>query len=77
MLHYVRQVVTNCVCLLFGAEQWVHSEFLELFHWNLLLPAVAEKGAKRAMRVNQNSKAAARQLNNELNYNTDSHYNSL
>ncbi len=33
MLHYVHQLVANHVCLLFGAEQVVYSEFLEPFHW--------------------------------------------
>ncbi len=31
MLHCVHQLVSNCVCLLFAAEQVVYSWFLELF----------------------------------------------
>ena len=27
MLHYVHHIVTNCVCLVFGAEQVVYSVF--------------------------------------------------
>ncbi len=45
MLHYVHQLVSNCVCLLFAAEQVVYSWFLELF-----LPP---KATMRAVRVNQ------------------------
>ncbi len=41
MLHYVHQLVSNCVCLLFDAEQVVFSKFLKLFH-RKKLPAVAE-----------------------------------
>lgn len=41
MLCYVQQLVTNCVCLPFGAVQIVHSGFLELFHWKQL-PAETE-----------------------------------
>lgn len=53
MLHYVHQLVLNCVCLLFAAEQLECSGFLELFLW-------------KALSVNQNSNVAAWQLNNEL-----------
>ncbi len=31
MLHYVHQVVSNCVCLLFAAEQVMNSSFLRDF----------------------------------------------
>ena len=31
MRHYVHQLVASCVCLPFGAEQVVHSWFLELY----------------------------------------------
>ncbi len=41
MFHYVHQLVANCVCLPFGAEQGVFSVFLEPFHWKQL-PAAAE-----------------------------------
>ncbi len=40
MLRYVHQLVSNCVCLLFGAGQVVYSGFFELVHWKQL-PAVA------------------------------------
>ena len=53
------------MCLLFGAEQVVYSGFLEFFLWKQL-PAAAQNDAMRALRVNQNSKVAAGQLNNEL-----------
>ncbi len=33
MLHYVHQLVSNCVCLPFGAEQVVYCGFLEHFYW--------------------------------------------
>ncbi len=41
MLHYVHQLVANCVFLLFGGVQVVYSRLLELFHWKQL-PAAAE-----------------------------------
>ncbi len=44
MLWYVRQLVVNCVCLLLGAQQVVHSGFLEPFHWKQL-PAAAGNDA--------------------------------
>ncbi len=51
MLHYVLQLVTNC--LLFGAEQVVCSGFLR----DVFVEAAAvEKDAMRAVRVNQNIK---------------------
>ncbi len=31
--HDVHQQLSNCVCLLFGAEQVVYSDLLELFFW--------------------------------------------
>lgn len=37
MLHYVCQLVSNCVCLRFGAEQVVYSGFLELLTENSCL----------------------------------------
>ncbi len=56
MLHRVHQLVTNCVCLWFGAEQEAYSRSLELLSWKLL-PAAAENAAENvavsAMRVNQ------------------------
>ncbi len=33
MLHYVHQLLSNCVCQLFAAEQVVYSGFLQLFLW--------------------------------------------
>ncbi len=33
MLHYVHQLLSDCVCLLFAAEQVVYGGFLQLFHW--------------------------------------------
>ncbi len=33
MLHYVHQLVANLSCLLFGAEQVVHSHFIRAFLW--------------------------------------------
>lgn len=27
MLHYVHQLVANCVCLLFGSVEWIHQSF--------------------------------------------------
>ncbi len=33
MLHYVHQLLSDCVCLLFAAEQVVYSDFLQLFLW--------------------------------------------
>ncbi len=65
MLHYVHQLVSNCVCLLFAAEQVVYRGFIELYTCKQL-PAVAKNDAVRAVRVNQNSKVAVGQLNNEL-----------
>lgn len=50
MLQSVRQRVTNCVCLSFEAEKVAYRPFY----------------LGRAMTVNQNSKDAAGQLNNEL-----------
>lgn len=41
MLQYVRQLVTNCVCLLFHAEQVAHEGYLELSHCKQL-PAAAQ-----------------------------------
>ncbi len=58
MPHYVHQLVSKCVCLVFAAEQVVYSGFLEIFHWKQL-PAAAKNNAMRAVRVNQNSKVAA------------------
>ncbi len=52
------------LCLLSYAEQVVYSGFLALFYWKQL-PA-AENNAVRAVRVNQSSKVATGQLNNEL-----------
>ncbi len=65
MLHYVHQLVVNCVCLPFGPEQVVYSWFLKLFLWKQL-PAAAKNQAIRAVRVNQNSKVVGWQLNIEL-----------
>lgn len=45
MLHYVHQAVTNCVCLLFLAEQVVYTEFRDLFHWKQL-PAALYKSVE-------------------------------
>ncbi len=42
MLQYVHQLVVNCVCLPFGAQQAVYSGFLELLRWKQLL-AVGQK----------------------------------
>ncbi len=39
MLHYVHQLVSNCVCLLFAAEQIVYTGFLELLLWKQLRAA--------------------------------------
>lgn len=33
MLHYVQQLLTNFVCLLYSAEQVVYSTSLEIIHW--------------------------------------------
>ncbi len=41
MPHYIHQLVVNCICLLFVAEQVVYSGFLQFFHCKQL-PAVAE-----------------------------------
>lgn len=68
MLHCVHLLVTNSVILLFCAEQVVCCEFIEL----LQLPALAVNNAIRAVRVNQQSKVAARQLNNKLKLTTKS-----
>ncbi len=57
MLHCVHQQVTNCVCLLFGAELLMYTGFLELFRWKQL-PAAAENDALGVVRVNQNSEIA-------------------
>ncbi len=40
MLHNVHQLVANCVCLLFGAEQVVYSGFMKALCCKQL-PAVA------------------------------------
>ncbi len=61
MLHFVHQLVANCVCLLFGAEQVVYSGFLEFYHWKQL-PAASGKNAIRVMWLNKNSRLE----NNEL-----------
>ncbi len=53
MLQYVHQLLSDCVCLLFGAGQVVYGGFLELFHWKQL-PAAAEN--KDDERRNQNRK---------------------
>ncbi len=55
MLHYVHQLVTDFVCLLFGAGQVVYSEFIKAF---LFKTAARCKQLMRAVRVNPNSKAA-------------------
>ena len=47
-LHFVHQLVSNCVCLLFAAEQGVYDGFLKSF--------VLENEALRALIVKQNSK---------------------
>ncbi len=65
MIHCVLQLVSNCVCLLFDADQVVYSGFLELFLWKQL-PCVAENDAIRAARVNQHSKVDVGQLKSEL-----------
>ncbi len=39
MLHYVHWLVSNCVCLLFGAEQIVYSGFMGGFCWKQLAAA--------------------------------------
>lgn len=53
MLHYFHQLVADCGCL-FGADQVMYSWFLKrfLFMW------------MRAVRVNQNRKAAERKNQN-------------
>lgn len=55
MLHFVPQLVANCVCLQFGAEQVVCSGFLELL-CRKQLPAAAGKETMRPVRGNQNNK---------------------
>ncbi len=65
MLHYVHQVVSSCVCLLFGAERVMYSGYL--ISENSLytaesrcgLLAVGENNTSKVMRVNQNSKVVA------------------
>ncbi len=52
ILRYVHQLVTNCVCLPFSAEQVVYSGFLE--HFTLLNNSMRVKG------MNQNGKVAGR-----------------
>ncbi len=44
MLHYVHQLVSNCVCLLFGGEQGVYRGVLELLRWKHLPAAAAAAG---------------------------------
>ncbi len=46
MLYYVHQLVADCVCPLFGADQVVYSGYLELFCWKQL-HAVAENNTMR------------------------------
>ncbi len=58
MRHYIHQLVANCVCLLFGAEQAVYSEFLQLTAETA--PAAAESDDIRTMSMNQNSKVVGR-----------------
>lgn len=64
ILHCFQHLVANSVCLQFGAKV-VYSGYLELFLWKQL-SAVAKNNVMRAVRVNQNSKCVARQLNKEL-----------
>lgn len=54
MLHYVDQLVSDCVCLPFDVEQVVFSRLSELFH-EKQLPAAAKIDAVRFVSVNQNS----------------------
>lgn len=58
MLHHVHQLIANCACLLFGAEQAVFSGFTEAFYsWN---------DAFRAVTVNQNIYLQQQNQNNKL-----------
>lgn len=52
MLHYVHQIVTNLVCLLFDAGQMVCSGFLESFSLKVAASCSRKEEKKR---VNQNS----------------------
>ena len=58
-LHYVHQRVSDCVCLLFAAQQVVDRGCLQMFPWKHLATE-AKKNAMRAVRLNQNSNVVAR-----------------
>ncbi len=57
MLHYVHQLVTNCVCLLFGAEQVVYSGGFRAFS---LITAACWKWCYRSSEGEPNSKVVGR-----------------
>ncbi len=46
MLHYVHQLVSNCVCLLFSAGQVVYSWFLNHLWWKQLLSTSGNNAEK-------------------------------
>ncbi len=46
MFHYDHQLGSNYVCLLFGAEQAVYGEFLELFHRKQLPPTAENESGE-------------------------------
>ncbi len=60
MLQYVRQIAANFVCLMFGVGQVAYSGFIRVFCSLLLLEMLM-----RAVRLNQNSKAAKRKKQNK------------
>lgn len=68
MLHYVHQLVSICVCLLFAAEKAVYSGFIEFFLRKQLPDA---NDAMRRVSMNQNSKAVVQTVKQWA----ETHYN--
>ena len=65
MLHYVHQLVSNSVCLLFDAGQVVYTGFVELF-LSTQLPGVVEINTEDQWEWTTTGKFWAGQLKNEL-----------
>ena len=55
MFHFIDQSVSNCVCLLFAAEQVVYSGSITACLMKKLLPAAAEKGIVENKATESNS----------------------
>lgn len=61
MLHHAHQLVTNCFCLVFSAEQVADSGFIRAW-WKQLL----EMMQLRAVRVKQSSKVVDQKIKTTL-----------